>query len=172
MVEQRIEWRTNYAQKRLKPGEDPIPWLKQVGLPSHGVIASPSERADGPFFKDLTDPVVLQEALAACRRLDSQGQVWLATDMRAHRNPTRMRSIRRLGVELVRRLGSPCPGCGAPGWGVIDRQAGLPCRCCGTPTDLLAVEVWGCPSCEISAPRARRDGLEAADPQHCPWCNP
>ena len=128
--------------------------------------------ADGPFFKDLTDPVVLQEALAACRRLDSQGQVWLATDMRAHRNPTRMRSIRRLGVELVRRLGSPCPGCGAPGWGVIDRQAGLPCRCCGTPTDLLAVEVWGCPSCEISAPRARRDGLEAADPQHCPWCNP
>ena len=172
VVEQRIEWRTNYAQKRLKPGEDPIPWLKQVGFPSHGVIASPSERADGPFFKDLTDPVVLQEALAACRRLDSQGQVWLATDMRAHRNPTRMRSIRRLGVELVRRLGSPCPGCGAPGWGVIDRQAGLPCRCCGTPTDLLAVEVWGCPSCEISAPRARRDGLEAADPQHCPWCNP
>ena len=104
VVEQRIEWRTNYAQKRLKPGEDPIPWLKQVGFPSHGVIARPSERADGPFLKDLTDPVVLQEALAACRRLDSQGQVWLATDMRAHRNPTRMRSIRRLGVELVQPL--------------------------------------------------------------------
>lgn len=51
VVEQRIEWRTNYAQKRLKPGEDPIPWLKQVGFPSHGVIASPSERADGPFSK-------------------------------------------------------------------------------------------------------------------------
>ena len=55
---------------------------------------------------------------------------------------------------------------------VIDRQAGLPCRCCGTATDLLAVEVWGCPCCHLQLPRARRDGLEAADPQHCPWCNP
>lgn len=172
VVEQRIGWRTNYAQKRLTPGEDPTPWLKQVGFPSHGVIARPSERADGPFFKDLTDLVVLQEALAACRRLDSQGQVWLETDMRAHRNPTRMRSIRRLGVALVRRLCAPCPGCGSPGWGVIDRQAGLPCRCCGTPTDLLAVEMWGCPSCPLQVPRARRDGLEAADPGFCPWCNP
>ena len=88
-----------------------------MGFPSHGVIARPSERADGLFFKDLTDPVVLQEALAACRRLDSQGQFWLEIDMRAHRNPTRMRSIRRLGVALVRRLCAPCPGCGSPGWG-------------------------------------------------------
>ena len=172
LVEQRLDWRTNYSQTRLGPEQDPSAWLKQVGFPSHGVMARPLNQPEGPYFKDLTHPGALQDALDACRGLDSRREVWLETDMRAHRNPTRMRSIRRLGVTLVRRLGSPCPGCGAPGWGVVDRQAGLPCRCCGTRTDLLAVEVWGCPCCHLQLPRARRDGVEAADPQHCPWCNP
>lgn len=172
LVEQRLDWRTNYSQTRLGPEQDPSAWLTQVGFPSHGVIARPLHQPEGPYFKDLISPGALQEALDACRSLDSRGEVWLETDMRAHRNPTRMRSIRRLGVTLVRRLGSACPGCGAPGWGVIDRQPGLPCRCCGTPTELLAVEVWGCPRCDLQVPRARRDGMEVADPQHCPWCNP
>lgn len=172
LVEQRLDWRTNYSQTRLGPEQDPSAWLTQVGFPSHGVIARPLHQPEGPYFKDLISPGALQEALDACRSLDSRGEVWLETDMRAHRNPTRMRSIRRLGVTLVRRLGSACPGCGAPGWGVIDRQPGLPCRCCGTPTELLAVEVWGCARCDLQVPRARRDGMEVADPQHCPWCNP
>lgn len=172
LVEQRLDWRTNYSQTRLGPEQDPSAWLTQVGFPSHGVIARPLHQPEGPYFKDLISPGALQEALDACRSLDSRGEVWLETDMRAHRNPTRMRSIRRLGVTLVRRLGSACPGCGAQGWGVIDRQPGLPCRCCRTPTELLAVEVWGCARCDLQVPRARRDGMEVADPQHCPWCNP
>lgn len=172
LVEQRLDWRTNYSQTRLGPEQDPSAWLTQVGFPSHGVIARPLHQPEGPYFKDLISPGALQEALDACRSLDSRGEVWLETDMRAHRNPTRMRSIRRLGVTLVRRLGSACPDCWAPGWGVIDRQPGLPCRCCGTPTELLAVEVWGCARCDLQVPRARRDGMEVADPQHCPWCNP
>lgn len=172
LVEQRLDWRTNYAQRRLGPEEDPSAWLKQVGFPSHGVIARPLDRAEGPVFKDLTHPVALQEALAACRALDPQGQVWLETDMRAHRNPTRMRAIRRLGVTLVRRLGSACPGCGAPGWGLVATRAGLPCRDCGLATELVQLEEFGCVACDHRTLKPRRDGRTAADPAHCPYCNP
>ena len=172
VVEVRLEWRTNYAQRHLEPGEGPSPWLRQVGFPAHGLIARAATAPAGPWHRDLCSPAALAAALEACRSSDPRGQVWLETDMRAHRNPTRMRSIRRLGVALVRRLRTPCPSCAGPGWGMVDTRPGLPCGWCGSPTELTAVEVWGCPGCGHRQQRPRRDGLRAADPGQCPWCNP
>ncbi len=172
VVEQRLEWRTNYGQTLLAPGEDPAPWLRRVGFPAHGVLARPATADAAPWHKDLLDPAGLRAALAACRRSDPQGRVWLETDMRAHRNPTRMRSIRRLGVALVRRLATPCPACAAPGWGLVDTEPGLPCGWCGAATTLTAIEVWGCQGCGHRQRRSRRDGLNQADPGQCPRCNP
>lgn len=174
VLEQHLDWRTNYAQKLLAPDEDPSAWLKQVGFPSHAVIARPADRSFGlwNWHKDLTSTAALAEALASCRGCDPGGQVWLEADMRAHRNPTRMRSIRRLGVALVRRLCTPCPSCTAPGWGVVESRRGLPCRACGTLTELIAAEIWGCAACGHQLERPRLDGLSAADPAQCPWCNP
>jgi len=65
----------------------------------------------------------LAELIERCRLADPDGRVWLETDMRAHCNPTRMRSIRRLGIALVRRLQTPCSECGSPGLGA-DRYGG------------------------------------------------
>ncbi|MEX0588279.1 MAG: DUF6671 family protein [Cyanobium sp.] len=174
VLEQRLDWRTNYAQKLLEPHEDPAAWLKQVGFPSHAVMARPADASQGRWNwqKDLSCTAALIEALEVCRRADAQGQVWLEADMRAHRNPTRMRSIRRVGVGLARRLGTPCPSCTAPGWGLLDSRGGLPCRSCGTATELTATEIWGCVACGHQVERPRRDGLSGADPGHCPWCNP
>ena len=174
VLEQRLDWRTNYAQKLLEPDEDPSIWLKQVGFPSHAVIARPADASLGrwDWHKDLSSTAALAEALSACRRAASRGQVWLETDMRAHRNPTRMRSIRRVGVALARRLATPCPSCMAPGWGLLDKRPGLPCVLCGTATEQTAAEIWGCVACGHQEERPRRDGRSAADPGDCPWCNP
>jgi hypothetical protein len=172
VLERRSEWRTNYSHRRLGPEDDPSAWLRQVGFPSHAVIARPAGGSGQPIHKGIAGAAELREALAACRRADPGGEVWLETDMRAHLNPTRMRSIRRLGLALVRRLRSPCPACRTPGWGLQDTEPGLPCSWCGTATGLTAREVWGCQHCGHSERRPRRDGLEAADPGHCPCCNP
>ena len=63
-----------------------------------------------------------------------------------------------------------CPGCGTPGFGLIDTEPGLPCRICGTPTTEPAAQVHGCCACtEI----VRRPVVAAAaEPAHCPSCNP
>lgn len=172
VLERRLEWRTNYSQTRLGPEEDPAGWLRQVGFPAHAVIARPARESRQPLFKGLTSAAALQHALEACRQASPNGEVWLETDMRAHLNPTRMRSIRRLGLALARRLLTPCPECLAPGWGLLDTEPGLPCRWCGTATELTAREVWGCQHCGHRERLPRRDGLEAADPGQCPHCNP
>jgi hypothetical protein len=172
VLEQRLEWRTNYSHTLLEPDDSPDAWLRQVGFPTHGVIARPAEPQPGVLFKGLQCRAELTEALARCRCSDPDGRVWLETDMRAHCNPTRMRSIRRLGVALVRRLRSPCPECGTPGWGLLDTKPGLPCSDCGTATELTLSDIWGCQQCGARREQPRRDGRLQADPGQCPWCNP
>jgi hypothetical protein len=172
VLEQRLEWRTNYSHTLLEPDASAEGWLRQVGFPAHGVIARPALAQAGVLFKGLHHPGPLAEAISRCRAADPQGRVWLETDMRAHCNPTRMRSIRRLGLALVRRLQTPCPACGSPGWGWLDTKPGLPCSACGTPTELTRCEIWGCTTCGERREQPRRDGRLSADPGQCPWCNP
>jgi hypothetical protein len=172
LLEHRCEWRTNYSHLLLEPGASPDQWLVQVGFPAHAVIARPSTPQAGVLLKGLRSNEALTEAIQRCRRADPDARVWLETDMRAHCNPTRMRSIRRLGVTLVRRLQTPCPECGSPGWGLIETQAGLPCSECGTPTELTLSEIWGCERCGARRSQPRRDGRLSAEPGQCPWCNP
>lgn len=172
VVEQRLDLRTNYSQRRLAPADDPAPWLAQVGFPSHAVIARPACPAADQLFKGLCTQVELEQALGRCRGMDPDGVVLLETDMRAHLNPTRMASIRRSGFALVRRLRNRCPACNSPGWGLLDTEPGLPCSWCGEPTALALEELWGCPGCRHRQRLPRRDGLLAADPGQCQHCNP
>jgi hypothetical protein len=172
VLEQRLEWRTNYSHTLLEPDGQLEPWLDQVIFPSHAVIARPATPQAGVLFKGLHSRDALAEAIRSCRAADPDGRVWLETDMRAHCNPTRMRSIRRLGSALVRRLRNPCPVCGSPGWGLLDTQPGLPCSDCGTATELTLSEIWGCQQCDARREHPRRDGRIQADPGQCPWCNP
>ncbi|MBD1195428.1 MAG: hypothetical protein H9532_15065 [Vulcanococcus sp. Clear-D1] len=172
VLEQRLEWRTNYSQTLLESDDQLAPWLAQVKFPSHAVIARPETAQVGVLLKGLNTSESLAEAISVCRAADPDGRVWLETDMRAHCNPTRMRSIRRLGSALVRRLRNPCPECGSPGWGLLDTQPGLPCSDCGTATELTLSEIWGCQQCGARREHPRRDGRIQADPGQCPWCNP
>ena len=173
LVQQRLELRTNFSQQRFGPLDDLSGWLRQVGFPSHGVIVRPASWSPGePLFKGLHTAAELETAVAICRSADPASRIQLDTDMRAHHNPQRMASIARLGVALVRRLRTPCPNCGLPGWGLHETRAGLPCRWCGEPTELTLEELWACPHCGERQTQPRRDGVVSADPAHCNWCNP
>lgn len=171
VVEQQLELRTNFSRFRLGADADPGPWLERIGFPSHAVIVRPEADPPVPCIKGIQSHHALKQAIASCRAASAEPLV-LETDMRAHLNPTRMASIRRLGFKLVRRLANTCPACSAPGWGRTGTKPGLPCSWCGSPTELVAAEVWGCVACDHSEERPRADGRQEADPGHCPYCNP
>jgi hypothetical protein len=96
----------------------------------------------------------------------------LETDMRAHMNPTRMTAIRALAGRLAARLAALCPDCGAPGWGQVDLLRGLPCSSCNQPTQGVMAIIDGCTVCQHRETRPRPDGVTAASPASCDWCNP
>lgn len=114
------------------------------------------------------------EVLAAVEKALARagsGSVLVQTDMRAHCNRRRMRMIGRLANRLAERLSTPCPACGAAGFGVVRHERGLPCSDCGTATELTRAAVRQCTVCafEIQSPVADRPH---ASPAECPACNP
>ena len=173
ITERLVGCRTNFDHCTAAAGADLGPWLERIGFPAHALIVRPHRAGDEAFLgKGIQSAAELQQALRQARRCSVDGLALVETDMRAHLNPTRMAAIRRLAFRLVRRVATVCPACTSPGWGQVDALRGLPCRWCGSPTGLVRLERFGCPACDHREDRPRRDGLQAADPQHCPCCNP
>ncbi|MCP9841463.1 hypothetical protein KBY93_12580 [Synechococcus sp. J7-Johnson] len=173
--ERLIARRTNFNHRCAGELAELEGWLTQVGFPAHGLIVRPEHPCRGAetlLFKDLPDHQQLNGAIAAAAAASSNGRAQVETDMRAHRNPTRMESLRVLATRLASRIASACPSCGAQGWGRLDVVPGLPCIWCGMPTTLTKRERFGCVSCSHTEEHPRPDGLTEADPQHCPLCNP
>jgi hypothetical protein len=173
--ERLIARRTNFDHRCAGELAELEGWLAQVGFPAHGLIVRPEHPCRGAealLFKDLPDHPRLAGAIAAATAASSNGRAQVETDMRAHRNPTRMASLRALATKLARRIATACPACAAPGWGRLDVLPGLPCSWCGMPTPLMHRERFGCVSCSHTEEHPRPDGLAEADPQHCPLCNP
>ena len=179
--EHAISPRINYSSFKAATLEASLGWLEKVGFPSHAVMVGlPSSALAANrvppsvdwLAKGVHSPGELARWVAIAAQRSEDGTVWLETDMRAHCNPTRMASIRRLAFQLVRRVNTCCPACAAPGWGLVRTIGGLLCSSCGLATELVAFEEFGCSRCSYTEQRPRKDRLVAADPGHCPYCNP
>ncbi|WP_407685729.1 DUF6671 family protein [Mycobacterium sp. HUMS_1102779] len=144
---------------------------RSFGFPRQGaaVKAAVGDRVR-VFGKGITDTGTLIGVVGAALALADDNRAWVEPDLRAHHNPSRRDVLAALAGRLARRLATPCPGCGCPGYGKVASRDGLPCRACGCPTTLIAADVHGCPACTHSSTvtRSRAD----AAPRFCPACNP
>lgn len=163
---------TNFDHAVVSDVAAGLEFAGRAGFPAHGVIVMGCREnqpaPDIALIKDSADRGELASALAAV--IASHGAAFVEADMRAHRNPRRMRAVGRATIDLIRRARSLCPECGAPGFGVTDRLAGLPCECCGAQTMLSRAEVLSCYQCGHRAEIPVQ--LAYSDAAHCEDCNP
>jgi len=152
--------------------EAALAFAARIGFPAQGLIviglASGVPDPAAYLCKDIESADALAAAVRAA--VTQCGAAHLENDMRAHRNPARMRAIRRAGIDLVRRYRSPCPACARPGFAVTERVAGLPCSWCGSPTQATRARASVCPSCGWRVEEAV--AATTADPGECEHCNP
>jgi hypothetical protein len=164
--------RTNWRLSRFKAGDPNVPLVvKAMGFPSYGVFVISSTDPSRPV-KDLSN---MDEVVAAVNREANRSDEGLAiviADMRANRNPTRMRVLRALSWKLAKRLQRLCPRCQTPGFGPVASRRGLPCECCGEPTHWVDFGIDGCSVCGHAESRPRRDGRKTAPKLSCSSCNP
>lgn len=163
--------KTNFAQRLAAHWAEAEAFARATGFPEHHLVVRPQAEADPRIRKGIADWDSLEEAFRWACTSAANGRAFLETDMRAHANPTRMENIRAAAEDLTRKLSSPCPACGVPGFWVIERVAGLPCAGCGAPTRETRAEVHGCLKCGHRLTRERTDRAYA-DPGRCDYCNP
>jgi len=163
---------TNLSHAVVSDVAAALTFAERVQFPAHGIIAmgcvDGQPAPDRALIKNICDPVDLGNAVEKVIRIC--GAAHLETDMRAHRNPTRMRVIKRATLDLVRRFRSRCPQCARPGFVVSERMGGLPCSWCGRPTSAIRAEASTCAICGHRVERVAE--ARAADPGECADCNP
>ncbi len=164
---------TNYGHVVATGIEAAMTFAEASGFPAHGlvVMASRDGMPDPRLLlrKDIDNADALADAVGQAIRLI--GAAHVETDMRAHRNPTRMAAIERATHDLVQRLRSLCPVCERPGFAAIGRVPGLPCRACGASTRQVMATRMGCVGCGHEVTVERTDAA-SADPAACDFCNP
>jgi hypothetical protein len=157
-----VSRRTNFAHHEVSAGGDIAAFLAGIGFPSHALVVKSPDGA--VLASGVQDMATLAPLAWPGNRLE--------TDMRAHLNPTRLAAIRALAGRLAARLAALCPDCGTPGWGQVDLLRGLPCVSCNQPTQGVLAIIDGCGVCDHRETRPRPDGVTAASPASCDWCNP
>jgi hypothetical protein len=170
MVETLTTHRTTWRLQRFEAGDpERLLALKGMGFPEFGVFVGCNSDMDHPV-KGLETLDEVISAMDREARRSTDGLAVLYSDMRAHRNPLRMKVLRALGWKLARRLAMLCPACEAPGFGHIDSRRGLPCEACGEPTHWIDFEIDGCAACGHAITRPRKDGRTTASRLSCRAC--
>ena len=163
--------KANHAHRLVSSWPETETFARESGFPGHHLVVRPEGENDARLRKGIAAWAELDAAFAWAQAQSASGQVFLETDLRAHANPTRMDNIRLAAADLAKKLCSPCPACGTPGFWLVERIAGLPCADCGAPTRETRAEVHGCLKCAHRLTRERSD-RQSADPGRCDYCNP
>jgi hypothetical protein len=146
--------------------------LKSWKFPEHALIVKPHHSNDHGIAKGLTHLAALKAAFDHAKNRSLDRKVWVSTDMRAHKNPTRMSHIQKLFEKLAVSLKSFCPNCQVPGFTKSSHSGFLSCMACQGPTSLHLYEHFACRSCGFQEMKPRHDNLKLADPRFCYVCNP
>jgi hypothetical protein len=174
VVGEGVSVETNFRQKSVRNFSEALAFAEQVGFPEHGlvVITNPEQPGTAPIFKGITTVEALEAAITAALQASPQGLAHLETDMRAHYNPTRMRVIAAATEDLLLKLTRHCPNCRWPGFGIQSVVPGLSCQICQAPTRLTLAAIYECQRCHYQERQEFPEGVTAADPTYCDFCNP
>lgn len=163
ILSRHLSLETNFDHQQISSEAEAMAFAERIGFPEHGVIL----RTDATVKKDIQTIAALTLEV---RALLLEGElVTMETDMRAMRNPTRMRVIEEATDRLIDAMLSRCPSCSTPGYSRVSVEPGLPCEWCGEPTELVLYEVFSCRCCGHESREMRRGKAPAGS---CQQCNP
>ena len=164
---------TNLAWEVVEKEDEIKDFLKKIGFPKHGVIIRKKAWDNKNIIKDVSSiDGVLQEVSKLQQKSFFSKKVYLETDMRAMKNPTRMKYIELACENLIEKLSSSCPKCWTPWFSITDIVPWLPCEWCKSPTSLPLSEIHSCKSCWHSETHQSKKYGKYSPAGNCLNCNP
>lgn len=161
---------TNFQGRELPDLHALMAFVDEVQFPNQGIILKDQSANFYQAYKDARTVDELRHQFETCQQ--TYGSVYAETDMRAMRNPTRMKVIQEVCEKLIEKMKVTCPTCQTPGFDVVEQLPGLPCSLCRMPTDSIRLERFACQKCQHSEEKPRKDHRTFEDPMFCSFCNP
>lgn len=170
IVVRELTLETNFSTETCTTYEQVVAFANRVQFPSHALVIKKNKHDISNLFKGIEYWDQLKTVTT--HFIETGGQVYLETDMRAMHNPTRMKVIEKLAHKLVDKIKSKCPKCETPGFDITTTEKGLPCGACGSPTNSVKQIIKTCTACSYTEKLPRPDAKKAEDPMYCDFCNP
>ena len=164
--------KTNINGKYVSTIKEAVKFAKDCGFPEHGMIVRRTENGKFFIYKNIQTEADFKKTVKKILALPFTSKVFIETDMRAHKNPTRMEAIKKSTEDLVKNIASKCPKCQSPGFVIVNVEKGLPCGLCGLPTDIAMFEILSCVKCKHKEKRKITKYGKVADAGQCQYCNP
>lgn len=163
---------TNMSGQYVSTAKEALEFARKIGFPEHGVIVRKNKKGRFGIHKNIHSEKMLIETVNKMLAGFSMKRIFVESDMRAHKNPTRRQAIKKATEDLIKNIASLCPKCGAPGFVVVNFEKGLKCSLCRRPTDLPLNDIYQCGVCGYKEKRLVTRHGKSVDPQNCEYCNP
>lgn len=163
---------TNMAGSYISSKEEALSFARKIGFPEHGVILRTTKNGRLGIEKDIHSEEELANKVSQRLSRPFVKQLFIETDMRSHKNPTRNIAIKKATEDLIKNIYSICPHCQTPGFVVTKSISGLKCSVCGNETELPIYDVYLCQMCSYQKKVRSNIAKKLADPQYCDYCNP
>jgi len=170
IIERELSTDTNFNAGEIKSEKELKGFANTALFPTHGLILRKNKDDYSAIKKGITDWETLMNAYYHFGKVD--GMAYVATDMRALYNPTRMKVIEKAVQKLANKINSNCPQCNTPGFGITGAKPGLPCDLCGSPTHSTLSYIYACGKCTFRKEMKYPSGKTKEDPAYCDICNP
>lgn len=165
-----VSTHTNFNAREIGDWPTLVAFAEQAKFPSHALILRPAVDQWVCMKKGIMDWTMLKTAYASIQ--DSDGKVYVETDMRAQFNPSRMKVIKQATADLIKMANRLCPQCQTPGFSISQVIPGLPCEVCAMPTASTLKLIYQCAQCQCSSEQKYPNHKQRESPMFCTFCNP
>jgi hypothetical protein len=164
---------TNIEGRYVNSIDEAIEFADALNFPKFGIILRLDEACNTKdIYKECVCFDDLKQVVKTLFKKSKDGRIYLETDMRAHRNPLRMKVIKKATMDLIKKIKSKCPNCFVLGYEVVDTELGLECEFCGSKTRIPKYLIYKCRNCKFVSKSRVQENQEFASPQNCSICNP
>jgi hypothetical protein len=170
IIARELSTETNFNGKLVHSESALKSFAREINFPSHALIL----RNEQNSFAKISKGIDNWEKLLSEYRLFKKhySQVYVETDMRAMKNPTRMKIIEQTAEKLITKILCSCPTCFTPGFSITSAQKGLPCESCHLPTESTLYYLHSCKKCNHEEKEYFPRKIKFEDPMYCQVCNP
>lgn len=163
---------TNLNWKYVSSIKEAFDTAKKWWFPEHWIIVRLNEKSRLFINKGINNKSDLEKWISKILSLPFVKKVYIETDMRAFKNPTRMKNIKLSIIDLLKNINSFCPTCSTPWFCINDIEIWLPCWDCLSPTNMPTYEIYTCNKCGFIKKNKIKKYGKYADPWNCINCNP